>query len=135
MRHRFELRVYYEDTDMAGVVYHANYFRFTERARTEFIRELGIDQAELKQDTGLVLVVRKLVSEFLVPARFNDMLHVQTHPLAFTGSRVELAQDILRDRTLLFTSCTTLACMNEAGKPRRIPEAIRSGLNGFCRRA
>ena len=131
MRHRFELRVYYEDTDLAGVVYYANYLKFIERARTEFIRELGIDQVVLKRDAGLVLVVRRLVCDFLSPARFDDLIHVETRPLACSGARVELGQDILRERERLFTASVTLACMNAAGAPARVPEAIRSGLDAF----
>ena len=131
MRHRFELRIYYEDTDLAGVVYYANYLKFIERARTEFIRELGIDQTELKRNDGLVLVVRRLVCEFLVPARFDDLIHVETRPLACSGARVELGQDVFRERKRLFTASVTLACMKAGGAPARMPEAIRSRL-GAC---
>ena len=131
MRHRFELRVYYEDTDLAGVVYYANYLKFIERARTEFIRDLGIDQTDLKRNDGLVLVVRRLVCEFLMPAHFDDLIHVETRSLTCSGARVELGQDVFRGSERLFTASVTLACMKVAGAPARLPEAIRSGLGAF----
>ena len=128
MRHRFKLRVYYEDTDFAGIVYYANYLRFIERARTEFVRSLGVDQGALKRKAGQVLVVKKLTSEFLVPARFDDVLFVETQLLECSGARIELQQDIYRDSELLFMSRVSLACVNEQGKPVRVPEEIKSGL-------
>ncbi len=128
MRYRFKLRVYYEDTDLAGIVYYANYLRFIERARTEFVRSLGVDQGALKRNAGKVLVVKKLASEFLAPARFDDVLSVETQLLNCSGARIELKQDIYRDSELLFMSRVSLACVNEKGKPVRVPEEIKSGL-------
>ncbi len=128
MQHRFRLTVYYEDTDFAGVVYHANYLRFIERGRTEFMRELGIDQGEMKCRDGLAIVVRRMVSDFHRPARFGDTLWVHTRPLRCTGARIELDQRVLRDEEVLFSSEVTLACIRASGAPARIPAAIRTGL-------
>ncbi|MCV6597050.1 MAG: YbgC/FadM family acyl-CoA thioesterase, partial [Mangrovicoccus sp.] len=70
--HRFALRVYYEDTDLAGIVYYANYLRYIERARSEFVRSLGLDQVQLKAQTGVVFAVRRVEADYLTPARFDD---------------------------------------------------------------
>ncbi len=131
MRHEFGLRVYYEDTDLAGVVYHANYFRFTERARTEFVRTLGIDQGELKTDYGLVLMVTEISARFVAPARFDDILKVVTEPRNCTGVRATLRQDVCRDDTLLFSSDVILACVRLDGRPVRMPAEIRSAFQGL----
>jgi YbgC/YbaW family acyl-CoA thioester hydrolase len=76
--HRLTLRVYYEDTDLAGIVYYANYLRFIERARTEWVRELGIDQGRLKAEAGIVFAVRRVEVDYIAPARFDDVLEVET---------------------------------------------------------
>ncbi len=78
MTHRFDLRVYYEDTDLAGIVYYANYLKFIERARTEFVRALGVDQTALKVGQGIVFAVRRVEAEYLLPAVFEDDLTVET---------------------------------------------------------
>lgn len=131
MTHRLNLRVYYEDTDLAGIVYHANYFKFTERARSEWVRELGIDQVRLKQDSGLVFAVRRMEAEYLAPARFDDKLTVETDPQAVTGARAVLRQDIWRGQARLFTSTVTLAMLAGSGAPARIPESIRRAMAGL----
>ena len=78
MTHRFELRVYYEDTDLAGIVYYANYLKFIERARSEWVRERGIDQRRLRADEGIVFAVRRIEADYLAPATFDDLLTVVT---------------------------------------------------------
>jgi len=125
MPHNFDIRVYYEDTDLAGIVYYANYLKFIERARTEFVRELGVDQARMKAELGVVFAVRKVAAEYLQPARFDDVLRVETEPQAVTGARIVLGQDVWRDETLLFQSTVTLVALNDAGKPARIPAELR----------
>ena len=96
MTHSFDLRVYYEDTDMAGIVYYANYLKFIERARTEFVRQLGIDQTTLKKVHGIVFAVRRVEADFISPARFDDDLTVVTASEALTGARIKLRQDIMQ---------------------------------------
>ena len=125
MSHRFDLRVYYEDTDLAGIVYYANYLKFIERARSEWVRALGIDQAALKAEAGLVFAVRRVEADYLSPALFDDLLCVETRALALTGARITLDQKVLRESEVLFQAVVTLVALNEMGKPARIPADIR----------
>ena len=129
MSHRFDLRVYYEDTDFAGVVYYANYLRFIERARTEFLRELGVDQVELRNRIGVVFVVRRIEADFLAPAQFDDRLQILTDLLDCSGVRINLKQDVRKNGDMLFASAVTLACVDSTGRLVRIPtkvvEAVR----------
>ncbi len=90
MTHVFECRVYYEDTDLAGIVYYANYLKFIERARSEYLRDLGVDQVALRAGAGLVFAVRRIAADFLVPARFDDLLSLTTTAHSVTGARIEL---------------------------------------------
>ena len=126
--HSFDIRVYYEDTDLAGIVYYANYLKFIERARTEFVRGLGIDQSALKQDQGIVFAVRRVEADYIAPARFDDVLTVDTSVIKLTGARIELAQDVRRNAEILFTSKITLVTLHDSGAPARIPADIRSML-------
>ena len=128
MTHLHRLRVYYEDTDLAGIVYYANYFKFIERARTEFIRSLGIDQTNLRKTHGIVFAVRSLRADFALPARFDDQLSIATSVSEVTGARIVLRQNILRDDRLLFSSSVVLACVTDAGRPVRIPLEISGKL-------
>ncbi len=128
MTHRFVLRVYYEDTDLAGIVYYANYLKFIERARTEWVRDLGVDQGRLKAETGIVFAVRRVEADYLTPARFDDELTVETRLLGATGARLVLGQVVRRGDADLFRSEVTLVALTEAGKPARLPADIRSKL-------
>jgi acyl-CoA thioester hydrolase len=128
MTHRLTLRVYYEDTDLAGVVYYANYLRFIERGRSEALRGGGIDQAALKRDLGLVFVVRSLSIDYLSPARFDDLLEVRTRVTRLRGASVEMGQEIWRGADPLIRATVTVACMDAAGRPQRLPEAVRLAL-------
>ena len=128
MAHRFACRVYYEDTDLAGIVYYANYLKFIERARTEFVAEAGVDQVALKRDQGVVFAVRKVEAEYLVPAFFQDDLVVETRVDAVTGARLVLGQDVWRGEALLFRSMVTLVALTSDGKPARLPADIRRAL-------
>ena len=126
--HSINLRVYYEDTDMAGVVYYANYLKFIERGRTDALRDLGVDQTQMKQD-GLVFVVRRMTADYLVPARFDDIIQVRTSVRHLRGASVVMWQEVLRDETILFTAEVTVACMGLDGKPHRIPAEARQALD------
>lgn len=126
--HEFPVRVYYEDTDLAGIVYYANYLKFIERGRSECLRALGIDQARLKAEGGLVFAVRHVVADYLTPALFDDLLTVRTWPVGDTGARLVMAQEVVRGSTLLFRAEVTLACLTAAGRPARIPAEIRAAL-------
>jgi acyl-CoA thioester hydrolase len=126
--HRLEVRVYYEDTDAGGVVYHAGYLRFAERARTELLRAAGLDHRTLLERAGGQLVVRRLEADFLAPARLDDLLAVETRPLATTGARVALEQTVRRGDTLLVRLAVEIAFVGRDGRPRRLPEALRRVL-------
>jgi acyl-CoA thioester hydrolase len=128
MGHSFALRVYYEDTDLAGIVYYANYLKFIERGRSEWVRSLGVDQAALKAESGLVFAVRRVEADYLRPAKFDDELRVDTELLAMTGARVEVRQEILRGEERLFTATVTLVCLTDAGLPARVPPQVRAAL-------
>lgn len=130
MTHTFPLRVYYEDTDLAGIVYYANYLRFIERARSEWVRGLGVDQVRLKAEQGIVFAVRRLEADYLVPARFDDLLEVETTLHTLTGARIVLDQVVLRGSTRLFVARVTLVCLGPSGAIR-LPATIRQCMAGM----
>ena len=125
--HRWQMRIYYEDTDLAGIVYYANYLRFIERARTEWVRALGVDQVALKAE-GIVFAVRRVEADYLAPARFDDVVEVRTVVRGVTGARIVLGQDIWRGDQRLFASVVTLVALTDAGQPTRLPKVIRDKL-------
>lgn len=127
LTHLHPLRIYYEDTDLAGIVYYANYLRFIERARTEWVRSLGVDQVGLKAQ-GIVFAVRRVEADYLVPARFDDVVEVRTDVGAVTGARITLQQDIWRGGQRLFASVVTLVAMTDTGTPARLPKGLRDKL-------
>lgn len=124
---RYPVRVYYEDTDAGGVVYHANYLRYAERARTEMLRALGVVQSDLRTRTGVSLVVRRCLADFRAAARLDDALEVRTRITAMRGATIEADQDIYDPvrRTVLVALALTIACVTESGRPTRLPEPIR----------
>ena len=128
MTHRLEVRVYYEDTDLAGIVYYANYLKFIERARTEWVRALGVDQTRLKDEDGIVFAVRRVVADYLAPAKFDDELTVETRPVSHSGARIILSQTVLRGSETLFASEVTLVALTGEGRPARLPADVRHRL-------
>jgi acyl-CoA thioester hydrolase len=119
------VRVYYEDTDAGGIVYYANYLKYMERARTEWLRSLGFEQLKLSRDHNLVFVVRALAIEFLRPALFNDLLEAGVELIDARGSLIEVAQTIRRGTLTLVTAEVKVACVNTRSfKPVRIPQLI-----------
>ena len=128
MEHRFSVRVYYEDTDLAGIVYYANYLRFIERARTEWARALGIDQTALRDRDGIVLAVRRLEADYLAPARFDDLLEVGTRPVSAGGARVVLDQEVRWGGAVLFAARVTLVALCATGRPARLPAPLSLAL-------
>ena len=127
--HQFDLSVYYEDTDLAGIVYYANYLKFIERARSEWVQALGIDQMRLKAEYGVVFAVRRIEADYLQAAKFGDRLQVRTRVLELTGARVRLEQKVERDTETLFTANVTLIALTEGGKATRLPAEFRLKLN------
>ena len=124
-----DVRIYYEDTDAGGVVYHANYIKYMERARTEYFRSRGFFVAELAGE-GFVFPVIRLEIDFKAPAHHDDLLTVMTSPVRVGRSSTTIRQNIIRqsDGKLLVEGLVTLACINPAYKARRIPPEIRRML-------
>jgi len=119
-------RVYFEDTDSGGVVYHANYLKFMERARTEWLRSLGLNQIKLKQEDKVIFVVRKIDIQYKIPARFNDELLIQTDCVKTTDYSIMLKQNILRDRQIITEGKVEIVCINsDLFKPVRIPKMTK----------
>ncbi|UYN98119.1 MAG: tol-pal system-associated acyl-CoA thioesterase [Devosia sp.] len=123
--HRFAVRIYYEDTDFSGNVYHAAYLKFFERARTEFLREQGIHHAELAEQ-GIAFAVRTMALEFVAPARIDDLLDVLTEVVSASGARLVLRQTIVREQTILTSAELTVAAIKTSGGPARLPLALRA---------
>lgn len=130
MTHSISVRVYYEDTDLAGIVYYANYLKFIERGRSEWVRDCGVDQGALKADEGIVFAVRKVEAEYLKPARFDDLVQVTTDLVALGGASLTLRQEVWRGEERLFTALVVLVCLLETGKPARLPAPVRAALEG-----
>ncbi|MFN4154773.1 MAG: tol-pal system-associated acyl-CoA thioesterase [Paracoccaceae bacterium] len=128
MAHRFELRVYYEDTDLAGIVYYANYLKFIERGRSEWVRSLGVDQARLRAEEGIVFAVRRVEADYLRPAVFDDLLGVTTGLVELGGARIVLDQAVWRGEERLFSARVVLVCVGPGMGPVRIPEGVRAAL-------
>ena len=124
MPHIFNFKIYYEDTDMGGIVYYANYFKFIERARSNLVASLGIDQLELRL-SGAIFVVRNVSAEYLSPARMDDNLRVQTKVLDGSPVRWILQQDIWDEKDLLFRAKVTIVLIDSNGKPIRLPAKLR----------
>lgn len=129
MHHEFSIRVYYEDTDMAGIVYHANYLKFIERARSDWVRERGVDQNQMKDELGLVFAVRRIEADYLMPARFDEELVVETRPVTVTGARLVMEQIVKRGNELLFQALVTVVCVSETGQAARLPANLRLMLH------
>mgnify|MGYP003638025240 CR=1 FL=1 len=124
--HVFPVRVYYEDTDAGGVVYYANYLRFAERARTELLRDLGIDHTTLLADAGLMFAVRRCEADYVKPARLDDLLEVGTRFVEASGASFWMAQTVRRADETLAEMKLRLVCMRPDGRPARIPASLRA---------
>ncbi|NVK12773.1 MAG: tol-pal system-associated acyl-CoA thioesterase [Rhodobacteraceae bacterium] len=125
MHHQFPVRVYYEDTDMGGIVYHANYLRFIERARSDWVRGIGVDQNAMRE-AGLIYVVRRIEADYLAPAKFDEELLVTTSVHNVTPARMVLNQEVTRGGQVLFRAEVTIVCITTGGKPARLPAEIRA---------
>ena len=129
MSHCLDLRVYYEDTDLAGIVDYANYLKFIERGRTEWLRDLGIDQSALKAETGQVFAVRRVEADYLRPARLDDRLQVRTSACEVGKARIVMAQQVCRGDEVLFQAQVTIVCLGPNGMAVRISETLRSAIS------
>lgn len=127
MTHQFPVRVYYEDTDLAGIVYYANYLKFIERARSTLVFDAGIDQLEMKNQ-GLVFAVKRVEANYLSSAKLNDDLSVVTKLQDVTGAKIVFEQDVFRSEMPIFSALVTVVCITDAGKITRFPAKIRAKL-------
>jgi len=125
--HRLPIRVYYEDTDFSGVVYHASYLRFLERGRTEILRAGGVDQSMLHAEGNLFFAVRRMTIDYLRPARMDDILTVETRTSEVRGATLDVEQRILREEEVLVTAQVLVASL-AGGRPVRIPDSLRLRL-------
>lgn len=129
--HLLPIRVYYEDTDAAGLVYYANHLKFAERARTELLRVAGFEQERLRQETGMVFVVRQCTADYRAAARLDDELVVATRVTGVGGATLDLAQEIRRREDVLVALEFRIACLGRSGRPQRLPPALRAALDEF----
>jgi len=126
--HVYPVRVYYEDTDAAGIVYHANYLRFAERARTEMMRAHGIESSKLMQSAGLNFAVSRLSIDYLRPARLDDALEVHTRVIEVKRASLDAEQVVKREGALLARLALRLAAIDAGGRPVRLPVEVRKLL-------
>lgn len=134
--HVLPVRVYYEDTDFSGIVYHANYLRYAERGRSDFLRLAGIHHTELFEGAEpLAFAVHRMEIDFLKPARIDDLLEVRTRYARASGARIEAAQSIWRlgegEEDELWRATVHAACLDRRGRPTRLPETVRAALAPF----
>jgi len=122
----FKLKIYYEDTDSGGVVYYANYLKFTERARTNLINDLGFSLKKLSEDYDCLFIVRKINCDYLHSARLEDELIVKSKFLKINNASFDLEQNILRNDQIIFTSEITMVCVSSLGQPKKIPQDLKS---------
>ena len=118
----FQCRVYYEDTDLAGIVYYANYLKFIERARSEWVRNLGLDQNVLRKDHGIVFAVRKVEADYLKSAKFDELLLISTELQKKTRVRLNFSQEIYRDSDLIIRDNLVIVTISVAGVLFKLPK-------------
>jgi acyl-CoA thioester hydrolase len=136
--HVLPIRVYFEDTDCAGVVYHANFLKFCERARSDFVRLLGIEHQGLAnpaQGEPAVFVVRRVEIDYLKPGRMDDVLEVVTSCAEIGNASLKLAQDVRRDGTLIARALVSVVLVSRSGKPQRLGALVRNALQRFVNQA
>ena len=126
---KWSVRIYFEDTDSGGVVYHSNYLKFMERARTEWLRSLHLNQADLKKKDKIMFVVANVNIDYKKAARFNDELDIETSINKIGASRVDLTQNIMKNSELYTSAKVSIACIHsETFKPQRIPKLIKQQM-------
>jgi acyl-CoA thioester hydrolase len=122
-------RIYYEDTDAGGVVYYANYLKFAERARTEILREAGINQSELAKNPGILFVVGNFSGNLKKPARLDDMIRIESEVTETGGASFSVCQKIFRESETIAEINVTIVCVGTGMKPERMPESVRKALS------
>lgn len=126
--HRYQLRVFYEDTDAAGIVYYANYLKFIERARTEMMREAGVSHTQLMSKRGIAFIVRRCSLDFRAPARLDDLLEVRTRITEVGGARIEVEQVVWHGQESMVRAEVKLGCIDRSGRPTRLPDYVHAAL-------
>ena len=126
--HTCEYRVYYEDTDAGGIMYHAQYISWCERARAEYLRDIGLQSSTIYEDTGVLFVVRHLNADYFKPARLDQLLRVESTLKEMKNSSFILNQSIFCQDSMLFSMTVTLVCVDGNARPVRIPEMVREKL-------
>jgi acyl-CoA thioester hydrolase len=131
--HRYGLRIYFEDTDAGGLVYHANYLRFAERARTEALRAMGLPHSEMMLQHGMIFVVRHAELDYQRPARLDDSLLIETTTVSVGGASVKLRQRVTRgEETLVVVDLTLVSVRLQTGRAERMPAAWRVALTAMA---
>lgn len=122
---KYPIRIYIEDTDAGGIVYYANYLKFFERARTEYLRHKGFTTRQLREEYNQQFVVRDITLQYKAPAFLDDTLEIHSKILASSGSSLVFLQEVYREETLLATARVTCVCVNERLKPTRLPDVFK----------
>ncbi len=125
MTHEIHYRVYYEDTDAGGVMYHANHIKFCERGRTEFLRSFDLQNSDLHAENGVLFVVRHLEADYFKPARLDDLLTVKTSLKSIKNTSFMMRQEIFKSEEVLFGMNVLLVTVNTQGKPTALPDTIK----------
>ena len=128
---KYEVKIYYEDTDAGGVVYYANYLKFLERARSEAIYEMGFSNTELKKEFGVLIIVKSCNIDYKKPAIFEDKLSIISTIKEITKTSFIMEQNINRDKELIASADIHLVAVNSDGKPTKIPEILKNKLNEY----
>jgi acyl-CoA thioester hydrolase len=126
--HDFPIRIYYDDTDAGGVVYHANYLKFAERARTEYLRALGFENSQIRDEYGIIIVVKNIEAEYVSPARLDDFLNVQSRTLSVKNTSFVMEQKLFKGEACIFSMTVVLVCINSDGRPSKIPEPVKQSF-------
>lgn len=130
--HSMNIRVYYEDTDAGGVVYHANYMKFAERARTELLRSIGFENTSLRQERGIIFVVRHIAADYIKTSHLDDMLRIDTSIIQLKNASFVMKHTAARDGDMLFSMDVTLVCVNEKDyRPVPLPTDVRQKFETF----
>lgn len=131
--HILPVRVYWEDTDAGGIVYHASFIRFMERGRTETLRALGLEQGDLREKHGLLYVVRRMEIDFRAPGKFDLALGVHTSLTRLGAASLDLMQLVRHGGTILAEARVRCACIDAEGKPKRAPDGVRAAFTAMLK--
>lgn len=131
--HTIDYRVYYEDTDALGIMYHANYISFCERGRSELLRDIGLSASKTEEELEIQFVIRKLEANYLQMVRLDDLLTVQTTVKTMKNTSFVMGQAILRQNSVVFTMDITIVCVDMQGKPVKIPDVLREKFTEYMK--